>query len=359
MDIDFWKNKNILITGHTGFKGSWLSLYLSYLEANIYGVALEPLYKNDLFITAKVNNFINHNFCDIRDFDRLTKIINHTKPDIIFHLAAQPLVRDSYTNSKYTWETNVMGTINLLESIKSFEHKCAVVIVTTDKVYNNNGTKKLYIENDELGGFDPYSSSKSAVELAVNSWRNSFYKNNNFIKIATARAGNVIGGGDWSKDRIIPDVIKNLEINKTVVLRNPNYTRPWQHVLDPLQGYLTLAKELYTSQNQEIESAFNFGPTTNEIYTVLNLVNEIFKTWAGKFEIKNEFGSLHESSELSLAINKSNNLLKWQPIFNFQQAVFHTVDWYKRNSLNVNTYDITMEQIKIFSNLYKKANING
>ena len=274
---NFWFGKKVVITGHTGFKGSWLAIWLNSLNAKVFGISLEPENDECLFNLSNIKEEIQHNIVDIRDYEKLSFLINEIQPDFIFHLAAQPLVRKSYIESRYTWETNVLGSINLLESMKYINIPCTAIFVTTDKVYHNTEKDVSYNEEDILGGFDPYSSSKSAVELAVNSWRNSFFTNENKIRIATVRAGNVIGGGDWSEDRIIPDAIKNLIIKNNIIIRNPNYVRPWQHVLDPLSGYLNLAEKISSNSNKIYQSAFNFGPDIeNKLLASLSKVCNIF-----------------------------------------------------------------------------------
>ena len=350
---EFWRSKRVLITGHNGFKGSWLSLVLKKFRADVYGISLLPETKPNLneLLKKEQKLKIKEFLIDIRNFHKLSSKVKEIYPDIIFHLAAQPLVRKSYKNPLETWETNVLGTLNLLESLKKINKKCSVVIITTDKVYKNLNMHCGYREDDELGGYDPYSASKAACELAVSSWRDSFCGRNNelnnFLKISTARSGNVIGGGDWSEDRIVPDTIKAFKEKVPVSLRNPNYTRPWQHVLDPLSGYLELAKENYISNNPFCE-AFNFGPRIESNTTVNELVKEIIKYWPGTISKIVETKSLHESELLHLQIDKSYKLLNWRPKWKFEESVKHAANWYKKFYDGKTAYNCTIDDINNF-----------
>ncbi len=331
----FWKGKKVLVTGHSGFKGSWLCLWLLELGADVIGFSLPPDNEKSLFYLLGIEKFISHNIGDIRNKDSINYLITQTKPDIIFHLAAQPIVRTSYSKPVLTWETNVMGTVNLLDCLKDIDHECSTVFITTDKVYKNQEWTYGYREIDELGGHDPYSSSKAASEIAIESWRSSFCVNNNGqnskLFIASARSGNVIGGGDWAKDRIIPDVIRSLKDNRNVLVRNPNSTRPWQHVLEPLGGYLSLAKALLSDKgNRDLTSSFNFGPKTESNRTVRDLVNTTFKYWDGKMSASIKSNSLHESNLLNLSIDKAYKYLGWYPFWNFNITVEKTINWYKK-----------------------------
>ncbi len=333
LDLSFWAGKKVLITGHTGFKGSWLTIWLKNLNAKVYGYSLEEEEDLNLFNSFPktfVSDDINHYVGDIRDKFNLDKVINKVKPDIIFHLAAQALVKRGYEEPLLTWETNVMGSLNLLNSIQEINHSCSVVIVTTDKVYKNNEWTFGYRENDQLGGYDPYSASKAALELAVSSWRNSFCNSprNKNIKIATARAGNVIGGGDWASNRLIPDTIRSITNKKDLIIRNPYSTRPWQHVLEPLWGYMLLAKALYQSENEYCES-FNFGPQIQSNRTVKEVTENIFKIWPGKYIFDNEGNEHHEAEKLYLQIDKAFQKLNWCPKINFEKSIEKTIFWYK------------------------------
>ncbi len=338
----FWKGKRVLLTGHTGFKGSWLSLWLLTLGADVWGYSLgcseKDLFKKLKFDSPKIPNdlgSINSKYDDIRNFDSLKKFIINSQPEIVFHLAAQPLVRNSYRDPLGTWDVNVNGTLNLMEALKSLKSFCAVVLITTDKVYENKNWEFGYRENDVLGGYDPYSASKAAAEIAIASWRSSFCGNaihqTPFLGISTARAGNVIGGGDWSEDRIIPDSIKSLELSKPILVRSPNSIRPWQHVLEPLSGYLCLAQNIFESSSFEspLTSAFNFGPKQEENHNVKQVVEEILKYWDGNFENISNPDEPHEAKNLSLHIEKANNLLNWYPKWNFSKSIEKTIKWYK------------------------------
>ena len=266
LNTSFWKGRKVLVTGHTGFKGSWLSLCLLELGASVIGVSLKPEFKLNLFDQLRISSFVDHNLFDIANLQDISLLLEEKRPDVIFHLAAQSIVRVGYDKPVSTWSTNVMGTINILESLKSIDYPCSAVFVTTDKVYKNNEWVYGYRENDALGGIDPYSSSKAAAEIAIDSWRKSFFESNvnpsRNVRIASARAGNVIGGGDWSPNRIIPDVVRSISENKPILVRNPASTRPWQHVLEPLSGYLLLAEKL--ENNLDLTTAYNFGPSLVE-----------------------------------------------------------------------------------------------
>jgi len=337
---EFWKNKNVLVTGHTGFKGSWLSLWLKLLGANVSGLSLPPNSNPSLYERLELSNLLESEFfVDIRNKKLLQEKVYLLKPDIVFHLAAQPLVRKSYLDPISTWEINVMGSLNLLKNLSELEPYCAVVMVTTDKVYKNNEWVYGYKENDPLGGYDPYSSSKAACEIAIESWRSSFCQStkDKLIKlsIASARSGNVIGGGDWAEDRIIPDVIRSIKENKKIFVRNPNSTRPWQHVLDPLSGYIKLAERIY--EKKEISSkdknlfcsAFNFGPRVESNKKVGELVDEIIKNWKGDWVHTPNNNEFHEAVNLNLQVDKAYHLLNWSSKWNFEISVKRTIDWYK------------------------------
>ena len=349
---NFWRNKKVLITGHTGFKGSWLTLWLKILGSNVSGISLPPADNDNLFNSLELSKEINHIILDIRDRNQLKKNIYEIKPEFIFHLAAQPLVIESYKNPILTWETNVNGTINILESLRSLDNKCSAVFITTDKVYENKEWIYGYRENDKLGGYDPYSSSKAGAEIAINSWRSSFFnsKKNN-INIASARAGNVIGGGDWSRDRIIPDLIRSLSNHNHLEVRNPNSTRPWQHVLEPLLGYLTLAEKMHN--NKGICEAFNFGPNLDSNKSVKELVNESLKTWPGEWTDCSNNENLHEAKLLNLTIEKAANKLGWYPYWDFKETVFRTINWYKKfHTESVSARSCCLTDINDFTKRY-------
>ena len=322
-----YNNRKVFITGHTGFKGSWLSFWLSHLGAKITGYSLPPNTKPSNFEILKISKLVDNNFGDIRDYDKLKNVIIKSKPEIIFHLAAQPLVIESYNNPKYTYETNIIGLVNLLEICRQIDSIKAIVVITSDKCYRNNEWCWGYREIDELGGDDPYSSSKACAEIISNAYKRSFYRE---IPFATARAGNVIGGGDWSKNRIVPDCIKSLIKNKPIILRNPDSTRPWQHVLEPLSGYLHLGEKLLIEENK-FSGAWNFGPSKVEGISVRYLAGKLNDIWGGKntIKIKHIKNPKIESTLLQLDISKSNNLLKWYPVWDSDKTIINTAEWYK------------------------------
>ena len=274
---EFYSGKRVLVTGHTGFKGSWLTLWLTIMGAKVLGYALEPNTDPSLFNVLNLQKDIDHVIGDIRDFEKLREVITEFKPEIVFHLAAQPLVRLSYREPRLTYETNVMGTVNLLEAIRQTKSVRAVVNVTSDKCYENKEWVWGYREIDPMGGYDPYSSSKGCSELITAAYRNSYFKNTE-AAVASARAGNVIGGGDWAEDRLIPDIVRSLSQGKQIIIRNPKATRPWQHVLEPLSGYLLLGKLLY-EKGQEFAEAWNFGPSDSSVMTVEEIVKKSIEIW--------------------------------------------------------------------------------
>lgn len=329
----FYKSKKVFITGHTGFKGSWLVALLNQLGAITKGYALEPENQNSLF------NILPASYCesviaDIRDKDKLASEISLFQPDYIFHLAAQPLVRKSYKIPAETFEVNAIGTANLLEAVKGLTKKCNVIIITTDKVYENKEQDILYKENDRLGGYDPYSASKACTEIVVNSFRSSFFNNKDYKihkkKIATARAGNVIGGGDFSVDRIIPDIVNALKNNEKINVRNPNAVRPWQHVLEPLNGYLLLGGLM--NENKFLSDSYNFGPSQDDHIKVEQLVDIAIKIWgSGEWENILVANEPHEAGLLKLDISLAKKELNWQPKLQSANAVEWTIDWYKQD----------------------------
>ena len=333
---EFWSGKRVLLTGHTGFKGSWLLLWLQQLGAEIWGFALEAEPKPNLFrelSQARPAGVSWHNTIgDLADLEALKKLVIEVQPDVVFHLAAQPLVRLSYIDPLGTWASNVMGSLHLLEALRPLAHTCAVVMVTTDKVYENKEWPYGYRELDRLGGHDPYSASKAGAELAIASWRRSFCGSASHqtphLRIATARAGNVIGGGDWAADRIVPDAIRSLADGKPIPVRNPKATRPWQHVIEPLAGYLRLAEALSEESNPPCE-AFNFGPSLASNRPVAELVDSIIHNWPGQWLDQSDPSAPHEANLLHLQIDKAQKVLGWKPIWDFALTVAHTVNWYR------------------------------
>ena len=341
-----FKGKKIVITGHTGFKGSWLSLWLNYLGANVYGISNNFKTNQTNFNNFKMKKNIKNFDIDIRNFEKLNKVIKKIKPDFIFHFAAQSLVGASYKKPLFNFETNFNGTLNLLEVLRLSNFKCVSIMITSDKSYRNFEIKRGYVEDDILGGDDPYSASKGSAELVINSYFRSFLKNKRKLRIAVCRAGNVIGGGDWSNDRLIPDLMRSIFKNKKVKLRNQNSTRPWQHVLDVLNGYLTLAVRL--KKNKKFNGqAFNFGPPINSNFRVLDVVREIKKNWK---ILEWEFSkrTYHESTLLKLNSNKSLKSLKWKNKLTFKEVIKLVTDWYKCSYEKKNIYNFSINQIKYF-----------
>jgi CDP-glucose 4,6-dehydratase len=354
MDFSFWNGKTVFVTGHTGFKGSWLSFWLTQLGAKVVGYSLPPETEPSLFkLLSFGSSFVSH-IGDIRDAEKLAKAISDCQPDIVFHLAAQPLVRESYRDPLTTFDSNVMGTANFLAGMRGVESIKAAVIITTDKVYQNNEWEWAYRENEPLGGHDPYSASKACTEIVVSSFRNSFFSgvSSDAPDIASARAGNVIGGGDWSEDRLIPDLIRSLDSEENLVVRNPESTRPWQHVLEPLWGYMFLAQSLYEGKGQ-FEGAWNFGPIASDNLTVRQLLDSAYDTLRRPPSWKVEQSELnpHEAQQLRLDISKAAVRLGWAPVTNAQQAIEMTLSWYRRLSSGESANDICLEQISGFQKL--------
>ena len=359
---DIYKNKKILITGNTGFKGSWLSTWLLNLGANVYGYANDIPSKPSMFEVLELNNRMVSINGDVRDIKHLEKNINQIKPDFIFHLAAQALVSVSYSSPIDTITTNVVGTANILESIKNIKHECVCVIITSDKCYDNLEWVWGYKETDELGGKDIYSGSKGAAELIFKSYYNSFFKSKKNIKIATSRAGNVIGGGDWAKDRIIPDCIRAWSQNKEVVIRSPKATRPWQHVLEPLSGYLALANRLYMDNDNIINGeSFNFGPLSQYNHTVENILIDISKHWNFNknfkpFKVNNEI-IFDEAGLLKLNCDKALSQLEWVPALNYKELINFTSKWYYEFYKGSSMYEFTLNQINEYQQIATNKNI--
>ena len=346
MFLDVFKNQSVFLTGHTGFKGSWLCQWLLRLGAKVHGYALDPQPHETLFdqldLASRLASDVRG---DVRDDESLRKSVLKAKPDFVFHLAAQPLVRESYAIPIDTFATNLMGTVHLLEAVKCWNHPCRVVVITTDKCYENREWLHAYREIDAIGGHDPYSASKGCVELAVSSYRNSFFGRDSPVCVASARAGNVIGGGDWAKDRIVPDVFRALFANQPVPIRNRAATRPWQHVLEPLSGYLWLAAKMDAASGQCGE-AFNFGPHLTSNRTVLEVVQEILKSTPGEWRDASEPSAPHEASQLNLAIEKAYQRLGWQPVWDFASTIQKTVDWYQANRNGDDSIGLTSSQIE-------------
>jgi len=365
---DIYRGKRVLVTGHTGFKGSWLCEWLLALGADVTGLALPPATTPALFDELGLSGRMKDRRGDIRDLATVRATVDAARPDFVFHLAAQPLVRLSYAQPVETYATNIMGTVHLLEAVRLAGVRCAVVIVTTDKCYENHGRAPAYREDERMGGHDPYSSSKGATELVVAAYRRSYFSAaDSPVQLASARAGNVIGGGDWALDRIVPDCIRSLQRGEVIPVRNRHATRPWQHVLEPLSGYLWLGAALANpqicfaisaklpsglaasvslsekrgqtpggqlastarSQVSDYASAFNFGPTPEATRPVAVLVEEVLKSWPGKWEDRTDPKAVHEATLLSLAIDKAERVLGWKPVWDFATTITHTVEWYR------------------------------
>lgn len=323
---DFYKRKKVLITGVTGFKGAWLCSWLLKLKSEIYGIGYNPNKNKNLFYKLGLDKKIKLKLFDIRNYNSLINLVKEVKPSIIFHLAAQPLIYESYQKPLETFDINFRGSLNVLEATRKVNSVKSLVVVTSDKCYESNNSTIGFKENDELGGVDPYSSSKASTEIMVRAYRESFFKKRRIIGISTGRAGNVIGGGDWSDKRLIPDAIKSLMNKKTISIRNPKYNRPWQHVLEPLKGYLFLAKEQYKNP-KEYSGAWNFGTNPNSLTSVKKIVEFIIQFWgSGKLKVKKN--NFYEQTNLQLNISKAKKYLNWKPTYNIKKSVEFTTEWY-------------------------------
>lgn len=346
---NFFASKRVLITGHTGFKGSWLSIWLHELGAEVVGVGLEPFTKKDNFVLSGIGNKIYADLrADIRDAQAMQQIFETYQPEIVFHLAAQPLVRYSYEEPVMTWETNVMGTIHVMEAFRHCPSAKVAVMITTDKCYENREQRHAYTEDEPMGGYDPYSSSKGADEIAISSWRRSFMNPADYAKhgksIASVRAGNVIGGGDWAKDRIIPDCIRAIEANEPIAIRNRHAVRPWQHVLEPLRGYMMLAQKMWEHPTEYCEG-WNFGPKMDAVVPVWEMANALVKSYGkGALIDQTDSNALHEANLLMLDIAKAINRLSWMPKLNTEECIALTADWYKRYQ-ETNVYRLCLNEI--------------
>lgn len=349
MNTNFWKDKQVFITGHTGFKGSWLCLWLHLLGARVTGYALHPPTEPSLFKLCNINNFVSSIYGDILDSTFLNKSLNNSGCDIVIHMAAQPLVRDSYQNPVQTYMTNVIGTVNVLEALRNVGKVKAFVNITSDKCYDNKSWYWGYRENEPLGGYDPYSNSKACSELVTAAYRDSFFNNNEYknhgLAVATARAGNVIGGGDWAKDRLITDCIAALLAGKQILIRSPHAIRPWQHVLEPLAGYLTLAQKLY-EKGVPFAEGWNFGPNDEDAKPVEAIVTMLCEKWGGAagYIIDNN-KQPHEATFLKLDCSKAKNRLAWYPKWNLEKAIDSIVAWNKDYIANKNLTETCFRQI--------------
>ena len=344
---EFWQGKRVLITGHTGFKGSWLCIWLQSMNAEIFGLALTPNLQFSLFKEAHVGDFMTSIIGDIRDFNTVVQAMKKAQPEIVIHMAAQPLVLYSYENPVETYSTNVMGTVNVLEAARKVPSVKVVINVTTDKCYENREWVWSYRENEPMGGFDPYSSSKGCSELITSAYRRSFYTQSG-IALASARSGNVIGGGDWSKNRLIPDILCAFEKNQPVIIRNKSAIRPWQHVLDALSGYLLLAEKLYTN-GELFSGAWNFGPLELDAKSVQWIVEHMANLWgAGASWEFDENKQTHEANLLRLDISKANKILGWSPNWQLDEALEKVVNWHLHWLKKSNIRDVCQEQIESY-----------
>ncbi|ARK29743.1 CDP-glucose 4,6-dehydratase [Halalkalibacter krulwichiae] len=349
VDKEFWKGKKVFLTGHTGFKGTWLSLWLTSMGAHVTGYALAPPTSPSLFELTNLENIVDSYIGDINDYKELQRLVSSVDPDIVFHMAAQPIVGDSYKEPVATFQTNVIGTVNILEAVyhavTEGSKVRAVVNVTTDKCYQNKNWYWGYRENEPLGGNDPYSASKACSELVTNSYRKSFFSEGSKVAIASARAGNVIGGGDWSPERLIPQCLKSLLNEEPIILRKPNAVRPWQHVLEPLSGYLLLAEKLHT-EGQTYAQAWNFGPDYNDCKEVGVVVNRLIQLWGKKIPVKHLTENLYaESDLLMLDCSKSKSLLSWKPIWTLEHSLYQIVKWTKVYQHQGDVREVTLKQI--------------
>jgi CDP-glucose 4,6-dehydratase len=357
--MNFWHGKKVLVTGHTGFKGGWLSLWLQHLNANLVGLALPPVTTPSLFKLANVGEGMQSIMADIRNLNALKQAFIHHQPEIVFHLAAQPLVRHSYENPVETYATNVLGTVHLMESVRAVESVKVVVNITTDKCYENNEWCWGYRENDRLGGFDPYSNSKACAELVTSAYRDSFMRQKG-IGLATARAGNVIGGGDWAKDRLIPDIIHGCMQKEAIAIRHPAAIRPWQHVLEPLGGYLRLAEALYHDPLKYSE-AWNFGPNEEDARPVSWIADYITRQWSDSAQWVQEGGEHpHEANYLKLDCSKAKSRLGFKPQYDLSKSLAQTIAWYKAYLAGEEMKHFTMAQIQQFINqpIHQKRETN-
>jgi len=342
-DVEFWRGKRVLLTGHTGFKGGWLVLWLQRLGAQVTGISLSPNTTPNLFNLAKVQDLCVSHFCDIREAKALNTLIRDTQPEVIFHLAAQPLVRQSYKEPIKTFGTNIMGTAHVLDAVRDLRSVKAIVMVTTDKVYRNNEWHWPYREDDALGGHDPYSASKAASEIVIASFRNAFLCEQG-VAVASARAGNVIGGGDWSEDRLIPDAVRAWQAGATLEIRRPQAIRPWQHVLEPLAGYLTLAEKIW--YQPELANAYNFGPQTHEVATVREVVERAQQAYSsGEVRFGDGSEGPHEADWLALETARARVDLGHQPKWSLPETVTRTMTWYREHHAGVDARELCLAEI--------------
>ena len=353
VNTSFWKNKRVFLTGHTGFKGGWLALWLTTIGAKVTGYSLAPNAGPNFFEAAKVEGrLVQSHIADIRDLQEIQKAMTISQPEIVIHMAAQSLVRNSYSSPVETYSTNVMGTVHVMESIRSLDCVRAVLIVTTDKCYENKEWVWGYRENDVIGGRDPYSNSKGCAELVTSAYRESFFPKENFVvhrvAIASVRAGNVVGGGDWSDNRLIPDAIKAFEANQTLLIRNPLAKRPWQHVLEPLSGYLLLAEALYHS-GMKFEGAWNFGPNHRDTRSVQEVINLLISNWKEKANWQpSSCDGPHEANSLFLDCSKAHRNLNWFPRWDLENAIKNVVQWHQGYQMQKDMQALSLQQISSY-----------
>jgi CDP-glucose 4,6-dehydratase len=354
--IDQYRGRRVLVTGNTGFKGSWLSIWLHALGAEVLGYSLDPPTSPALFKQAGVDRLVRQVHGDVRDLDHLGRVWNDFRPDAVFHLAAQSIVRTSYRLPAETVSTNVLGTVNVMEAARQGGRPVALVLITSDKCYENREWERGYAEDDTLGGRDVYSGSKAAAEIVISSYRRSFFQDTDRVVVASARAGNVIGGGDWAADRIVPDIVRALCSGEFVHVRNPRATRPWQHVLEPLSGYLQLGVALLSRHRREVESAFNFGPAPDNVKSVGALVAKAIDRWgAGEWRDESEAGAPHEATLLRLDIDRAARVLGWHPRWNVETSIEQTMDWYKAVSRGESSLALCLDQIASYEAQYPAA----
>jgi CDP-glucose 4,6-dehydratase len=356
MDFGCYKGAKVFVTGHTGFKGSWLCEWLLSIGAEVYGYSLKPPTSPSLFNQLRLSKRIaSHVIGDVRDSKALARAVKSAQPDFIFHLAAQPIVRYSYAHPAETFDTNVMGTVNLLESCRKLKNPCAVVCVTTDKVYENDDSGKAFSENDPLGGSDPYSASKGACEIAIQSYRRSFFSSpDSLVRVASARAGNVVGGGDWAQDRLIPDAMRAFFGDRRLVIRNRHSTRPWQHVLEPLSGYLMLGAAM--AKNAEFATSFNFGPDPKSVKTVWDLMLNLLPLFPEvELEDLTDPDAPHEAKLLTLDSSKAERMLGWKSGWSFKRTIWETAEWYKGRYMHDSAVELCRKQIMSYQSDLKSG----
>ena len=352
IDLSTFQNKKVLLTGHTGFKGAWLAIWLDMLGAKVAGLALDPLHEEGVFAKSRIGDRMKDYRCDIREMNKVQEIFTAEQPDLVFHLAAQPLVLESYQQPVETFATNTLGTAHILEAIRYTPSVRAAVLITTDKCYENKEWVFGYRESDPMGGHDPYSASKGAAELVISSFRNSFFSSADPTAIASARSGNVIGGGDWADFRLVPDIIRAVQSGKTLEIRYPDATRPWQHVLEPLGGYLLLAAKLLENPSK-YQGAWNFGPLPTQVYSVKQIVEAFLQQLQkGKWRDASDPAHLHEAGLLMLEISKAIHELGWKPVLQFEEMVQLTAEWYEQYA-DTDVLKLCRQQIAQYSKLWK------